>query len=190
MRALAFERTVIAAPTRTSWAASQPGLRAQLLPRAFLSEGLSKRHPPCYHSDSVPRSGSQPAPAADCRRTTEFPTGGGRVPSAKPDTVSREHFEPSNDEPHGRQQNAGRQPISDRGRHAPVTVPCSACDQPASISFQPREGEPVYCTDCFQPQPRSIDHAMRRNTRPTGFAGNQRWSNGWQGSGQRGNRRP
>ena len=33
-------------------------------------------------------------------------------------------------------------------------VVCSSCGQPTKVPFQPRGDRPVYCSDCFQPQPR------------------------------------
>lgn len=35
------------------------------------------------------------------------------------------------------------------------TVPCASCGKEARVPFQPRGDRPVYCSDCFQPQPRS-----------------------------------
>ncbi|MBC9786010.1 zinc-binding protein [Heliobacillus mobilis] len=35
----------------------------------------------------------------------------------------------------------------------PVT--CSACGKETTVPFQPRGDKPVYCRDCFQPQPRN-----------------------------------
>ncbi|MZP28347.1 zinc-binding protein [Heliobacterium undosum] len=35
----------------------------------------------------------------------------------------------------------------------PVT--CSSCGKETTVPFQPRGDKPVYCRDCFQPQPRS-----------------------------------
>lgn len=49
-----------------------------------------------------------------------------------------------------------RRQASERSKQRRITVPCSACDQPATIAFEPKDGEPVYCNDCFQPQPKNI----------------------------------
>ena len=34
------------------------------------------------------------------------------------------------------------------------TVNCASCGKEAKVPFQPRGDRPVYCSDCFQPQPR------------------------------------
>jgi CxxC-x17-CxxC domain-containing protein len=36
------------------------------------------------------------------------------------------------------------------------TATCAACGREAQVPFEPKNGRPVYCRDCFQPQPRSI----------------------------------
>jgi len=60
------------------------------------------------------------------------------------------------------------------------TVPCSACDQPATISFEPKPGEPVYCNDCFQPQPKNIRLDARTPLFPIRGTGLPRTNrNGW-----------
>ncbi|MCC6383270.1 MAG: zinc-ribbon domain containing protein [Dehalococcoidia bacterium] len=35
------------------------------------------------------------------------------------------------------------------------SVTCASCGKDAKVPFQPRGDRPVYCSDCFQPQPRS-----------------------------------
>ena len=35
------------------------------------------------------------------------------------------------------------------------TVTCANCGKPAQVPFVPRGDRPVYCSDCFQSQPRS-----------------------------------
>ena len=110
--------------------------------------------------------------------------------STKPDMVSRAVHEPD-DSAERERRFAPRAPRHEKDRPATITLPCSACDQPATVSFAPRDGEPVYCNECFQPQPRSVDHVMQRNVyRPGGMPGPRgpRWGNGWQprqGFGQR-----
>ncbi|MBC9786126.1 zinc-ribbon domain containing protein [Heliobacterium chlorum] len=32
---------------------------------------------------------------------------------------------------------------------------CSACGKETTVPFQPRGDKPVYCRDCFKPQPRN-----------------------------------
>ncbi|MBM7865228.1 zinc-binding protein [Heliobacterium gestii] len=34
-------------------------------------------------------------------------------------------------------------------------VVCSSCGKETTVPFQPRGDKPVYCRDCFQPQPRN-----------------------------------
>jgi CxxC-x17-CxxC domain-containing protein len=33
---------------------------------------------------------------------------------------------------------------------------CASCGKEAKVPFEPRGDRPVYCSDCFQPQPRSL----------------------------------
>ena len=35
------------------------------------------------------------------------------------------------------------------------SVTCATCGKDAKVPFEPRGDRPVYCSDCFQPQPRS-----------------------------------
>lgn len=35
------------------------------------------------------------------------------------------------------------------------TVPCASCGNEARVPFEPRGDRPVYCSDCFQSQPRT-----------------------------------
>jgi CxxC-x17-CxxC domain-containing protein len=42
------------------------------------------------------------------------------------------------------------------------TVSCASCGNPARVPFEPREGRPVYCSDCFQPQPRGLTSTFAR----------------------------
>lgn len=36
------------------------------------------------------------------------------------------------------------------------SVNCASCGKEAKVPFEPRGDRPVYCSDCFQPQPRSV----------------------------------
>jgi len=36
------------------------------------------------------------------------------------------------------------------------SVTCASCGKDAQVPFEPRGDRPVYCSDCFQPQPRSF----------------------------------
>lgn len=86
---------------------------------------------------------------------------GGAEAEAQP--VQRESARPQDDD---RRENArpprrterpgavrdGRNPRFRTGREQRVrhTVPCAECGQPASVSFVPRNGRPVYCNTCFR----------------------------------------
>ncbi|HEY3991518.1 MAG TPA: zinc-ribbon domain containing protein [Ktedonobacteraceae bacterium] len=47
----------------------------------------------------------------------------------------------------------------DREARPMYTATCASCGREAQVPFQPREDRPVYCSDCYQPQPRSGGHA-------------------------------
>ena|SRR5438094_6447725 len=47
------------------------------------------------------------------------------------------------------------------GRREMVDVICSSCGKPAQVPFQPTEGRPVYCSDCFTRE--------RASTRPNRY---------------------
>ncbi len=44
----------------------------------------------------------------------------------------------------------------DRPIREMFTVPCASCGKDARVPFQPTGDRPVYCSDCFQPQPRTF----------------------------------
>jgi CxxC-x17-CxxC domain-containing protein len=80
----------------------------------------------------------------------------------------------------------GERPQGSRGpKPRRITVPCSACDQPATITFDPKPGEPVYCNECFQPQPKNIRLDARTPLYPMRGNGQQRSSRGGWGGGSR-----
>lgn len=81
-----------------------------------------------------------------------------------------------------RQRNSGR-PKSSR-----MTVPCSACDKPATVPFAPKPGEPVYCNECFQPQPKNIRLDARTPLFPTKGLARGGGRGGWNGRSQSGYR--
>lgn len=35
------------------------------------------------------------------------------------------------------------------------SITCASCGREAKVPFQPRGDRPVYCSDCYQPQPRT-----------------------------------
>ena len=44
---------------------------------------------------------------------------------------------------------------SDRPRREMYSATCSRCGKEALVPFVPRNDRPVYCSDCYQPAPRS-----------------------------------
>lgn len=52
-----------------------------------------------------------------------------------------------------------------------VTIECAACGNPARVPFEPRDGRPVYCNDCFQPQPPGLSNDFRRTSQYAVFRG-------------------
>jgi CxxC-x17-CxxC domain-containing protein len=61
------------------------------------------------------------------------------------------------------------------------TAACASCGNEAKVPFEPRPGRPVYCSDCFQPQPRSFSGGGER-----GFGGGGGYGGGGYGGGDRG----
>ncbi len=39
------------------------------------------------------------------------------------------------------------------------TATCANCGNEATVPFQPRDDRPVYCSDCYQPEPRRSQYA-------------------------------
>jgi CxxC-x17-CxxC domain-containing protein len=69
------------------------------------------------------------------------------------------------------------------------TVACASCGNPAQVPFEPRQGRPVYCSDCFQPQPRDVENAFtRKGTQYGAFRGGYGNGHGARGGGQRASR--
>lgn len=58
-------------------------------------------------------------------------------------------------------------------------VTCASCGNPAQVPFEPRGDRPVYCRDCFQPQPRGAS---------SGFGGQRSGGGGGGGGGYAGGR--
>ena len=48
---------------------------------------------------------------------------------------------------------------------------CASCGKEAKGPFEPRGDRPVYCSDCFQPQPRSLSSGGTGGGRPGGGFG-------------------
>lgn len=50
----------------------------------------------------------------------------------------------------------GAGPGGPRPQRELFSVTCASCGKDAKVPFEPRGDRPVYCSDCFQPQPRSF----------------------------------
>lgn len=50
-----------------------------------------------------------------------------------------------------------------------VTIDCAACGNPARVPFEPRDGRPVYCNECFQPQPPGLTNDFKRTSQYGAF---------------------
>jgi CxxC-x17-CxxC domain-containing protein len=56
-----------------------------------------------------------------------------------------------------RTSNGGDASMGSGGGNRPMfDVICDACGQPTKVPFEPRQGRPVYCRDCFQAQRGSV----------------------------------
>ena len=53
------------------------------------------------------------------------------------------------------------QSYSSRPRAEQFATTCASCGKPTTVPFVPREGRPVYCSDCFRSQQPS--HGSRRD---------------------------
>lgn len=51
------------------------------------------------------------------------------------------------------------------------SVNCASCGKEAKVPFEPRGDRPVYCSDCFQPQPRSVGGGSRSGSFSSGGGG-------------------
>lgn len=69
------------------------------------------------------------------------------------------------------------------------SVTCASCGREAKVPFQPRGDRPVYCSDCYQPQPRTGGggYGGGRGGGGGGYGGGSRTGGG--GGGGRGARR-
>jgi CxxC-x17-CxxC domain-containing protein len=74
------------------------------------------------------------------------------------------------------------------GNSAPremFTATCASCGREAQVPFEPRSGRPVYCRDCFQPQPRGLGGSDFGGDRGGGRGG---YGGGYGGGGRGGGR--
>ncbi len=76
-------------------------------------------------------------------------------------------------------QQGGASPAADRPPRQLYDALCASCGKDAKVPFEPRSGRPVYCSDCFQPQPRGLSHTGGRDT---SFGRSSRESGGGFGS--------
>ena len=53
-----------------------------------------------------------------------------------------------------KQAGGQRSGFRDREARPMYTAICARCGREATVPFQPREDRPVYCSECYQPQPR------------------------------------
>lgn len=60
---------------------------------------------------------------------------------------------------------------------------CASCGKEAKVPFEPRGDRPVYCSDCFQPQPRSLSSGGTGRPAGGGFGGPSRSFGGGGGAG-------
>ena len=63
------------------------------------------------------------------------------------------------------------------------TVNCASCGKEAKVPFQPRGDRPVYCSDCFQPQPRGTSSYGGRSSSGGGGYGGGGYGGGSGGYG-------
>lgn len=56
-------------------------------------------------------------------------------------------------------QGGQRTGFREREARPMYTAICASCGNEATVPFQPREDRPVYCRDCFQPQPRPSQYS-------------------------------
>ncbi len=59
---------------------------------------------------------------------------------------------------------------------------CASCGRPATVPFVPREGRPVYCSDCFQSQRASRDR--REDSRSYSYSGSSYSNDNSRGRGR------
>jgi CxxC-x17-CxxC domain-containing protein len=59
---------------------------------------------------------------------------------------------------------------------------CASCGRPATVPFVPREGRPVYCSDCFQSQRTSRDR--REDSRSYSYSGSSYSTDNSRGRGR------
>jgi CxxC-x17-CxxC domain-containing protein len=51
------------------------------------------------------------------------------------------------------------------------SVNCATCGKEAKVPFEPRGDRPVYCSDCFKPQPRSSSDGGGYSSGGSGYGG-------------------
>ncbi len=66
------------------------------------------------------------------------------------------------------------QSVGPRMRGEQYETTCASCGKQTTVPFVPREGRPVYCRDCFQPQRTS--HSRRSDSYSSRDGTSQGWS--------------
>lgn len=82
-----------------------------------------------------------------------------------------------------RRARKGLEPQQARPAREMFTVPCASCGKDARVPFEPRGDRPVYCSDCFQPQPRGFGGDSDRGGRSGGFSSGGFGNGGGSGGG-------
>lgn len=59
-------------------------------------------------------------------------------------------------------QNPGQGQFEARPPRELFDAVCASCGKVAKVPFEPRGDRPVYCSECFQPQPRGLSNAAPR----------------------------
>ncbi|PWB42636.1 MAG: hypothetical protein C3F10_12875 [Dehalococcoidia bacterium] len=60
---------------------------------------------------------------------------------------------------------------------------CASCGKEAKVPFEPRGDRPVYCSDCFQPQPRTLSGGGGGGA-PRSYGGGSSGGGGYGGGGR------
>ncbi|GIW15739.1 MAG: hypothetical protein KatS3mg063_1592 [Tepidiforma sp.] len=61
------------------------------------------------------------------------------------------------------QQGGGAAAADSRPPRQLYDAVCASCGKIAKVPFEPTSGRPVYCSDCFQPQPRGLTSSGGRS---------------------------
>jgi len=109
---------------------------------------------------------------SDCGRAFTFTAGEQEFHQSKGFTTEPRRC------PDCRAARKGSEANGPRGSRELFTVTCASCGKPANVPFQPRGDRPVYCSDCFQRQPRNVSTFSGAGSRSGGFGGGRPDSRG------------